>query len=327
MSSAIQNHQCRFCELIRDNNIFLYRDDLVSVFLDKDPISKGHILLIPNEHYLDLDEIPKATLSRLMRLMQEYIRIMKSESHIPGYSIMQNGGIYNDIGHFHFHLFPRRNAEEFGWTYSENNLPQLDNTEKSRVTEQLQLAMGMKSMMFPLLKSNRLILNELQYDDVENIVRFVRDEELSSMTLNIPFPYSKSDATSWITRSRISFKEKSKIPFAIRYLDGNLIGSIALHLNQRFNRANVGYWIGKPYWNQGIASEALTLVLDYAFNKLKLNKIIGQHLLANSSSGKVMIKNGMIKEGILKEHSKKGKAFRDVVQYRITKSEYQSVQP
>ena len=64
----------------------------------------------------------------------------------------------------------------------------------------------------------------------------------------------------------------------------------------------MGYWIAEKFWNQGLATEAVKALLKYGLNNLQLNKILATHLAENLSSGKVMIKNKMIKEGELKEH-------------------------
>ena len=84
----------------------------------------------------------------------------------------------------------------------------------------------------------------------------------------------------------------------------------------------MGYWLAEPYWNQGYTSEAAAALLQYGFNTLGLHKILATHLVENPASGKVMIKNGMIKEGELKDHAKKNGVYRSLIQYRLTKEEY-----
>jgi RimJ/RimL family protein N-acetyltransferase len=119
------------------------------------------------------------------------------------------------------------------------------------------------------------------------------------------------------------FEEKTKYIFIIERLsDNQFIGCIGLDVNKRFNRAELGYWIAEPHWNQGYASEATKEMLRFGFEEVDLNKIFGSHYYNNPASGKVMVHNGMIKEAELKEHIKKDGRYLSVIQYRLTKKEY-----
>lgn len=110
---------CHFCKILEKNDYQLYRDEVATILLDYDPISKGHILIIPNDHYLDLDEMPQEVINHIFKLAKIYVSLLKEAYQPKGYSMMQNGGEFNDVGHFHLHVFPRFSKEEFGWTYAE----------------------------------------------------------------------------------------------------------------------------------------------------------------------------------------------------------------
>jgi RimJ/RimL family protein N-acetyltransferase len=176
---------------------------------------------------------------------------------------------------------------------------------------------------FPELKSERLRLGELSVKDIPTIVEYAGNPNISVTTLNIPHPYSEKDAVNWISMAYQGFNSKWQYTFGI-YLESTdeFIGGIGLHLQRRYDRAEIGYWVAEPFWNKGYCSEATGLILDYGFKKLKLHKIIATHLVSNLASGKVMINNGMIKESELKDHYKKDKEYRSVIQYRMTKDEY-----
>lgn len=109
-----------FSDRIESNKNKIYRDDMVTVLLDIDPISKGHILIVPNDHYLDLDEMPDEVVYRIFKVAKEFVKILKEKFNPKGYSMMQNGGAFNDVNHFHLHVFPRNRKEEFGWTYADD---------------------------------------------------------------------------------------------------------------------------------------------------------------------------------------------------------------
>jgi RimJ/RimL family protein N-acetyltransferase len=96
-----------------------------------------------------------------------------------------------------------------------------------------------------------------------------------------------------------------------------------LHLDKNNNNAQFGYWVAEPFWGNGIATEATAAVLQFGFEKLNLNKIYATHFPDNKASGKVMLKNKMIKEGELKDHYRVNNEYRSVIQYRLTKQEYE----
>ena len=111
--------------------------------------------------------------------------------------------------------------------------------------------------------------------------------------------------------------------FAItRREDSALLGTISLGISAEHRRAELGYWIGKPYWNNGYASEAARAVLAYAFNTLGLNRVFAHHFSGNPSSGRVMEKIGMTCEGRSPQHFSKWGEFVDISFYGILKSDY-----
>lgn len=176
---------------------------------------------------------------------------------------------------------------------------------------------------FPILETERLVLNELRAGDIPRIVKFASAKEITQYTLNIPHPYAEKDAIYWLNMAYQGFKEGTQQVFAIRLKpDLEFIGGIGLIITRRFHRAEIGYWVGKPFWNEGYTSEAMKAVIEHGFQKLNLNKIYAIHLYENPASGKVMEKNGMQREGLLKEHVFKDGTYYDVVQYGMTKGDF-----
>ncbi|MDO5155396.1 MAG: HIT family protein [Eubacteriales bacterium] len=131
---------CVFChkeQLVTD---IVYEDELVMAFMDMDPINEGHVLLVPKAHYLDVDEMPDALLSHLMLISKRIVVALKNIYHADGYSIMQNGGMFNDVGHYHLHIFPRYDQDGFGWTFGDT--PKAVNSEiASVIREEIKHAM------------------------------------------------------------------------------------------------------------------------------------------------------------------------------------------
>lgn len=109
--------ECVFCHKENIVTDFVYEDEIVMAFMDMDPINPGHVLLIPKEHYLDVDEMPDEVLTHLMIVSKKIVTALKEIFLLDGYSIMQNGGEFNDVGHYHLHIFPRYKGDGFSWVY------------------------------------------------------------------------------------------------------------------------------------------------------------------------------------------------------------------
>lgn len=112
-------NQCIFCNRNNITTGFVYEDEIVMAFMDIEPINEGHVLLVPKVHYLDVDEVPDDVLTHIMLVSKKIVSVLKDIYNPDGYSIMQNGGAFNDIGHYHLHIFPRYEGDGFGWTFGQ----------------------------------------------------------------------------------------------------------------------------------------------------------------------------------------------------------------
>lgn len=111
--------ECVFCNKEKIITDIIYEDGMVMAFMDMEPINEGHVLLVTKEHYLDVDEIPDKIISHLMIISKKIVSALKDVYMPDGYSIMQNGGNFNDVGHYHLHIFPRYDGDGFGWTFGD----------------------------------------------------------------------------------------------------------------------------------------------------------------------------------------------------------------
>lgn len=178
-------------------------------------------------------------------------------------------------------------------------------------------------MLEPInLSTERLTLRPFQPEDAAAVRLMAGHPEIAATTLTIPHPYSIEAAQAWIAKHYDWWVQGKAYTFAIVVSENStLVGCIDLNVNQNHGRAELGYWVGHEYWNQGIASEAAQAIIQFGLFGLGLNKITASHLFFNPSSGKVMQKVGMKKEGILRQQIFKSGKFHDSVVYGILRSE------
>lgn len=175
----------------------------------------------------------------------------------------------------------------------------------------------------PPLLTERLVLRSLTLEDAADIQRLAGDRDVASTVLRIPHPYEDGMAEEWIRSCSEAYQNEEAINFAITLeAERNLIGTIGLELEEEHERAELGYWIGKSYWNQGYATEAAKAVIAYSFKVLKLNRIYAYHFTRNPASGRVLEKVGMRSESRRRQHTKKWGNFEDSIGYGILKVDF-----
>ncbi len=109
----------------------------------------------------------------------------------------------------------------------------------------------------PSLQTDRLILRPFSPKDAPVVQRLAGDSAVADTTLNIPHPYEDGMAEGWIGTHQAVFEASDGVTFAITEgVSGELVGAISLRTTNHFNRAEMGYWIGKPYWGNGYCTEA-----------------------------------------------------------------------
>jgi len=172
----------------------------------------------------------------------------------------------------------------------------------------------------PTLATDRLLLRPFTLADAQEVQRLAGDRDVASTTLRIPYPYKDGMAEEWIGSHTDKCAKGEGVSLAVTLRDaGTLVGAVGLEICKDHLRAELGYWIGKPYWGKGFATEAARALVGYGFEVLGLNRIHAQHLVRNPASGRVMIKIGMRHEGTLRHHTKKWDVFEDVEFYGLLK--------
>lgn len=176
----------------------------------------------------------------------------------------------------------------------------------------------MNTDALPTLTTARLVLRPYALADAPEVQRLAGAREIAATTLAMPYPYPDGLAETWIGTHAAAWAERRTLTLAVTLeADGTLIGTVGLALAMEDCRGELGYWIGLPWWNRGFATEASRAVVDFGFGSLGLHRIMARHLARNPSSGRVMEKLGMTREGILRDHVLKWGEFEDLVVYAV----------
>ena len=110
--------KCIGCQLANKEveTYVIYEDEWITCILDIDPIQEGHTLILPKKHIEDLrqlnNELSQAIMNASIKISQALTKRYKPD----GITVIQNNGIFNDLNHYHMHVFPRYLEDGFGWT-------------------------------------------------------------------------------------------------------------------------------------------------------------------------------------------------------------------
>ena len=123
------------------------------------------------------------------------------------------------------------------------------------------------------------------------------------------------EAKKWIAKNK--GVNKNELNFAVE-IKGQVVGGIGL-MDIKPHKAEIGYWLARKYWSEGIMTEAVRLVTGFAFKKLKLKRVYAHVFSRNKPSQRVLEKNKYKREGLMKKyHLKDGKLF-DAIIYARTR--------
>ncbi|MDE0087561.1 MAG: GNAT family N-acetyltransferase [Candidatus Poribacteria bacterium] len=182
----------------------------------------------------------------------------------------------------------------------------------------------------PILHTDRLILRSFTLADASDVKRLAGERDVASTTCAIPHPYEDGMAEEWISTHKAAFEKGTGIYLAITLKDNEklgdtiLIGAIDLRIDQTEKIAELGYWVGKPYWNSGYCTEAAKAIVTYAFDVLELTNIHAFYLKRNPASGRVLEKIGMQFEESFPKAVEKWGVLEDIVKYSIQNQNFKS---
>ena len=168
------------------------------------------------------------------------------------------------------------------------------------------------------LKTERLILQLPRPSDVATIAKLANDRLLAEATARVPFPYRREDAEVWVAEATISADSAT---FGLYTKDGaRFIGACGLERRER--GFELGYWIGQPYRDRGLATEAARAAIDFGFTQLHCEELFAAARINNPASRRVLEKCGFQWTGVALVRSKVLAASVPVDRFRLDRKSW-----
>jgi ribosomal-protein-alanine N-acetyltransferase len=172
----------------------------------------------------------------------------------------------------------------------------------------------------PMLTTGRLVLRPFRMGDCDRLGELCGDRRIADTTALIPHPYTVTDAERWLETHPEQFGLGRGVNFAVtERASGVLAGAVGLRFEPEHGRAELGYWIGVPYWGRGYATEAARAVTRWGLDEAGLHRVFAYHFARNPASGRVLEKIGLVREGVQRGHVRKWGRYEDCVLYGVTK--------
>lgn len=157
--------------------------------------------------------------------------------------------------------------------------------------------------------------------DLDNLVKYANNWNIAkNMTDQFPYPYSEKDGKAFI---EMATKDNPIHIFAID-VDGQAVGGIGIHPQSDIHRKNaeLGYWLAEPFWGQGIISNAIKPIVDFAFKTYAINRVFARPYGTNIASQKVLEKNNFVLEGKFNQVLIKDNNLLDELVYAIRRENW-----
>jgi len=168
--------------------------------------------------------------------------------------------------------------------------------------------------------TDEIHLGEFRAADKDALIEYLNDRDIYDRTLRIPFPYTEAAADAWLTLAAKMTREQGQpVCWAIRRPDEGLIGGCGFEGFQagKSHRAEIGYWLAKPYWGRGLMTAVVQQLCRHAFEKFGLAKITAHVFAPNQASARVLEKCGFEQEGFLRKHFYKDGQYLDAKLYGL----------
>ena len=170
------------------------------------------------------------------------------------------------------------------------------------------------------LQTDRLLLRQFRSSDVEDVLVYRDDAEFSHYLPHIPQPFTRRDAEEFVARNMA--ERWNEFPTFAVILQGTVIGTVNLDVNQADCIAMLGFAIGRAHWGKGIGSEAVRAAVAWSFDAFGLAKISATTDARNVRSQRLMERLGMQLEGRLRSHERARDGRTDKLCYGLLRVEW-----
>ena len=119
---------CLFCKIIEGSihSKTIYEDELVKVFLDINPNTNGHCLIIPKKHIVTVKEVDDILTTHILEVEKKIYDLLKEKLNIKGLTIVQNNELGQEVKHYHVHLIPRHEDDNWKMNFNQESLKDTD---------------------------------------------------------------------------------------------------------------------------------------------------------------------------------------------------------
>lgn len=164
------------------------------------------------------------------------------------------------------------------------------------------------------------VIRAWELEDAENLAVALNDKAImDNLRDGLPYPYTSEDARSFIS-SMLAAEPDTVYPYAIVAGD-QAIGSIAVFRCGNIHRrtAELGYYLARPYWGQGIGTEAVKQISRFVFEHTDIVRIFAEPFATNAGSCRILEKAGYELEGVLRKNAVKNGEIIDMKMYSLVK--------
>lgn len=168
-------------------------------------------------------------------------------------------------------------------------------------------------------------LSEFQLNDRDRLTGAINDEEIARNTLTVPYPYTLADADWWLRERGVRKNAgMAQTNWAIRNSDDEVCGGISFYnkYGLKSHKDEIGYWLMRPLWGQGLMTKVVKTFTEYCFKELGLARLEARLFEFNRGSARVLEKSGFEFEGLRKkDYSKKGVFYNSLMYAKIAEQD------
>jgi [ribosomal protein S5]-alanine N-acetyltransferase len=176
--------------------------------------------------------------------------------------------------------------------------------------------------MHRIIETERLLLRTPTDGDAAAIARLLNDYEISRNLSRVPYPYSMEDAQEFLRLVKNANKKTRFSSIFLKAQSSVFQGMISYEWNGENRNAEMGYWLAKHLWGQGLMSEAARATVAHAFDVADIDSMVSCYFLENLASGKVLERAGFIEAGNCTAFSKSQGKDVPVMNMQLTRARW-----